>query len=92
MQSTKMTEQAGRKTDPIGKASGNLEKALETMSRQLLVQIRQGQAPCKDLGELAKVMKQAVEIRQELRGEQDGGKQTGGVKVVIAQEAEAYAQ
>ena len=79
MQSTKMTEQAGRKTDPIGKASGNLEKALETMSRQLLVQIRQGQAPCKDLGELAKVMKQAVEIRQELRGEQDGGKQTGGV-------------
>ena len=62
MQSTKMTEQAGRKTDPIGKASGNLEKALETMSRQLLVQIRQGQAPCKDLGELAKVMKQAVEI------------------------------
>ena len=89
-----MREEKGarKRADPIGKASGNLEKALETMSRRLLTQIKEGETPGKELGELAKVMKQAVEIRQELRGEQDGGKQMGGVKVVIAQEAEAYAQ
>ena len=63
-----MREEKGarKRADPIGKASGNLEKALETMSRRLLTQIKEGETPGKELGELAKVMKQAVEIRQEL--------------------------
>ena len=37
-----MTEAAGKKRDPIGKASGNLERALETISRRLLDQIKEG--------------------------------------------------
>ena len=81
---------ARKRADPIGKASGNLERALETMSRRLLAQIREGETPGKELGELAKVMKQAVEIRQELQGEQVG--QEGGVRVVFVGEAEESAE
>ena len=79
-----MREEKGarKRADPIGKASGNLEKALETMSRRLLTQIKEGETPGKELGELAKVMKQAVEIRQELQGE--GAGQERGVRVVFA--------
>ena len=64
-----MTEEKAGKAhrDPIEKASGNLEKALETISKRLLEQIKDGETPSKELGELAKVMKQAVEIRQELQ-------------------------
>ena len=53
-----MREEKGarKRADPIGKASGNLEKALETMSRRLLTQIKEGETPGKELGELAKVM------------------------------------
>ena len=67
-----MTEEKGGKArrDPIEKASGNLEKALETISKRLLEQIKDGETPSRELGELAKVMKQAVEIRQELQEEQ----------------------
>ena len=67
-----MTEEKGGRTrkDPIGRASGNLEKALETISKRLLEQIKDGETPSRELGELAKVMKQAVEIRQELQEEQ----------------------
>ena len=87
-----MTEEKGGRTrkDPIGRASGNLEKALETMSRRLLTQIKEGETPGKELGELAKVMKQAVEIRQEL---QDGrGGQETGVRVIFEQEAEEFSE
>lgn len=83
-----MTKAAGKKRDPIGKASGNLERALETISRRLLDQIKEGETPCKDLGELAKVMKQAMEIRQELAGPAD---ETEGVRVVFEEEAEEFA-
>ncbi|MFR7744931.1 MAG: hypothetical protein ACLU3I_18040 [Acutalibacteraceae bacterium] len=71
-----MTEEKGGRTrkDPIGRASGNLEKALETISKRLLEQIKDGETPSRELGELAKVMKQAVEIRQEL---QDGARRAG---------------
>ena len=59
-----MREEKGarKRADPIGKASGNLEKALETISKRLLEQIKDGETPSRELGELAKVMKQAVEI------------------------------
>ena len=87
-----MTEEMSgkRRRDPIGRASGNLEKALETMSRRLLTQIREGETPGKELGELAKVMKQAVEIRQELQGE--GAGQERGVRVVFAGQAEEFSE
>lgn len=81
---------ARKRADPIGKASGNLEKALETMSRRLLTQIKEGETPGKELGELAKVMKQAVEIRQELQGE--GAGQGCGVRVVFAGQAEEFSE
>ena len=59
-----MTEEKGGRTrkDPIGRASGNLEKALETISKRLLEQIKDGETPSRELGELAKVMKQAVAV------------------------------
>ena len=70
-------EKAGKaRRDPIEKASGNLEKALETISKRLLEQIKDGETPSRELGELAKVMKQAVEIRQELQ-EERGGQPSG---------------
>ena len=85
-----MREEKGarKRADPIGKASGNLEKALETMSRRLLTQIKEGETPGKELGELAKVMKQAVEIR--LQGE--GAGQERGVRVVFAGQAEEFSE
>lgn len=87
-----MTEEKGGRTrkDPIGRASGNLEKALETISKRLLDQIKDGETPSKELGELAKVMKQAVEIRQELQ-EERGGQETG-VRVVFEREAEEFSE
>ena len=87
-----MREEKGarKRADPIGKASGNLEKALETMSRRLLTQIKEGETPGKELGELAKVMKQAVEIRQELQGE--GAGQERGVWVDFAGQAEEFSE
>ena len=87
-----MTEERGARTrkDPIGKASGNLEKALETISKRLLEQIRDGETPSRELGELAKMMKQAVEIRQELQ-ENPGGQETG-VRVIFEQEAEEFSE
>lgn len=87
-----MTEEMSgkRRRDPISRASGNLEKALETMSRRLLTQIKEGETPGKELGELAKVMKQAVEIRQELQGE--GAGQERGVRVVFAGQAEEFSE
>ena len=87
-----MTEEMSgkRRRDPIGRASGNLEKALETMSRRLLTQIKEGETPGKELGELAKVMKQAVEIRQELQGEGAGPER--GVRVVFAGQAEEFSE
>ena len=87
-----MTEEMSgkRRRDPIGRASGNLEKALETISKRLLEQIRDGETPSRELGELAKMMKQAVEIRQEL---QDGhGGQETGVRVIFEQEAEEFSE
>ena len=87
-----MTEEKGGRTrkDPIGRASGNLEKALETISKRLLEQIKDGETPSRELGELAKVMQQAVEIRQEL---QDGrGGQETGVRVIFEQEAEEFSE
>ena len=87
-----MTEEMSgkRRRDPIGRASGNLEKALETISKRLLDQIKDGETPSRELGELAKVMKQAVEIRQEL---QDGrGGQETGVRVVFAGQAEEFSE
>lgn len=87
-----MTDEKGGRTrkDPIGRASGNLEKALETISKRLLEQIKDGETPSRELGELAKVMKQAVEIRQEL---QDGrGGQETGVRVIFEQEAEEFSE
>ena len=47
-----MREEKGarKRADPIGKASGNLEKALETMSRRLLTQIKEGETPGKERG------------------------------------------
>ena len=84
-------EKAGMaRRDPIEKASGNLEKALETISKRLLDQIKDGETPSKELGELAKVMKQAVEIRQELQ-EEHGGQETG-VRVVFEREAEEFSE
>ena len=87
-----MTEEMSgkRRRDPIGRASGNLEKALEAISKRLLDQIKDGETPSRELGELAKVMKQAVEIRQEL---QDGrGGQETGVRVIFEQEAEEFSE
>ena len=47
-------EKAGKaRRDPIEKASGNLEKALETISKRLLEQIKVGETPSRELGELA---------------------------------------
>ena len=84
-------EKAGMaRRDPIEKASGNLEKALETISKRLLDQIKDGETPSKELWELAKVMKQAVEIRQELQGE--GAGQERGVRVVFAGQAEEFSE
>ena len=60
------------------------------MSRRLLTQIKEGETPGKELGELAKVMKQAVEIRQELQGE--GAGQEHGVRVVFAGQAEEFSE
>ena len=87
-----MTEEKGARArkDPIGKASGNLEKALETISKRLLEQIRDGETPSRELGELAKVMKQAVEIRQELQEDHSG--QETGVRVVFEREAEEFSE
>ena len=87
-----MTEEKAGKAhrDPIEKASGNLEKALETISKRLLDQIKDGETPSRELGELAKVMKQAVEIRQELQGE--GAGQERGVRVVFAGQAEEFSE
>ena len=87
-----MTEEKGGRTrkDPIGRASGNLGKALETISKRLLEQIKDGETPSRELGELAKVMKQAVEIRQELQ-EEHGGQETG-VRVVFEREAEEFSE
>ena len=50
-----MTEEKAGKAhrDPIEKASGNLEKALETISKRLLEQIKDGETPSRELGELA---------------------------------------
>ena len=56
----------------------------------LLTQIKEGETPGKELGELAKVMKQAVEIRQELQGE--GAGQERGVRVVFAGQAEEFSE
>ena len=87
-----MTEEMSgkRRRDLIGRASGNLEKALETISKRLLDQIKDGETPSRELGELAKVMKQAVEVRQEL---QDGrGGQETGVRVIFEQEAEEFSE
>ena len=87
-----MTEEMSgkRRRDPIGRVSGNLEKALETISKRLLDQIKDGETPSRELGELAKVIKQAVEIRQEL---QDGrGGQETGVRVIFEQEAEEFSE
>ena len=88
----RMTEEKAGKArrDPIEKASGNLEKALETISKRLLEQIKDGETPSRELGELAKVMKQAVEIRQELQ-EEHGGQETG-VRVVFEREAEEFSE
>ena len=74
-----MTEEKTGKArrDPIEKASGNLEKALETISKRLLDQIKDGETPSK-----------AVEIRQELQ-EERGGQETG-VRVVFEREAEEF--
>ena len=83
-----MTEENEKKQKPNGKATGNLKRALETISRRLLDQIKEGETPCKDLGELAKVMKQAMEIRQELAGPAD---ETEGVRVVFEKDAEEFA-
>lgn len=87
-----MTEEKGGRTrkDPIGRASGNLEKALETISKRLLEQIKDGETPSRELAELAKVMKQAVEIRQELQEEHSG--QETGVRVVFEREAEEFSE
>lgn len=87
-----MTEGKSGKTrrDPIGRASGNLERALETISKRLLEQIKDGETPSKELGELAKVMKQAVEIRQELQ-HGHGGQETG-VRVVFERETEEFSE
>ena len=87
-----MTEEMSgkRRRDPIGRASGNLEKALETISKRLLDQIKDGETPSRELGELAKMMKQAVEIRQELQ-EDPGGQETG-VRVIFEQEAEEFSE
>ena len=79
-----MTEEMSgkRRRDPIGRASGNLEKALETISKRLLDQIKDGETPSRELGELAKVM--------EL---QDGrGGQETGVRVIFEQEAEEFSE
>ena len=47
-----MREEKGarKRADPIGKASGNLEKALETMSRRLLTQIKDARRRARSSG------------------------------------------
>ena len=47
-----MREEKGarKRADPIGKASGNLEKALETISRRLLTQIKEGETAGQERG------------------------------------------
>lgn len=59
-------------------------------AKRLLEQIKDGETPSRELGELAKVMKQAVEIRQELQ-EEHGGQETG-VRVVFEREAEEFSE
>ena len=84
-------EKAGKaRRDPIEKASGNLEKALETISKRLLEQIKDGETPSRELRGLTNVRKQAVQIRQELK-EEHGGQQTG-VRVVFEREAEEFSE
>ena len=58
--------------------------------KRILEQIKDGETPSRELGELAKVMKQAVEIRQELQ-EEHGGQETG-VRVVFEREAEEFSE
>lgn len=80
----------GAKKKTIERASGNLEKALEGMSRRLLRQVQEEQTLNKDLGELAKVMKQVAQIRQEFC--QQSTERSDGVQVLFEKETEEYAE
>lgn len=89
MRAMTMREKPRTRAGAVSRAEKNLEKALETISKRLLEQIREGQTPGKELAELAKVLKQAVEIRQALQ--EDGKSEESGVRVEMQAEAEEYA-
>ena len=85
-----MAKAPGKRADAIGRTAKNLERVLETISRRILQDVSTADgAQCKDLGELAKVMKQAAEIRHELHS---GESEDAGVRVVLEQETEDYAR
>lgn len=60
-----MAERAGGR---ITKAARNLDRALELLSERMLAEAQDpaGRAGCRELGDLAKTIRQAVELRQAL--------------------------
>lgn len=84
----KRAQESGR--TPLERPPGIWKRRWRRCPAGLLTQIKEGETPGKELGELAKVMKQAVEIRQELQGE--GAGQERGVRVVFAGQAEEFSE
>ena len=68
----------------LSAASGNLNRLLLELSEQYL----QAGAPAKEVTELAKTLKTALEIRQELQPQESGQ----AVRVILEKELEEYAR
>ena len=87
-----MREEKGarKRADPIERPPGIWKRRWRRCPAGCSRRSREGETPGKELGELAKVMKQAVEIRQELQGE--GAGQERGVRVVFAGQAEEFSE
>lgn len=77
-------------TEPMQKAADNLEQAMVGLTRRLLKQSKSEPATNRELGELTKLLKQVVDIRQTLAPKQEA--EEPGVQVVLAPEAEEFAQ
>lgn len=75
--------------EPMQKAAENLEQAMVGLTLRLLKQSKSEPATNRELGELTKLLKQLVDIRQTLAPKQEAEQ---GVQVVLAPEAEEFAQ
>ncbi len=74
----------------VDRAAENLERAMVGLSRRILKQSRSEPATNRELGELTKLLKQMVDIRQTLAPRQQP--QQTGVQVVFAPETEEFSQ